>query len=121
MKDLNLNQPQDAEALRREMLPEYADWQMYRTEPNAGTLDFDEYRTLRDMWRMLGGRWYGPNVEHGSMPEHKLLPILQELLAVALKHGGPTPRAMVLGDLYAYRTFGWHQFDWHIVPTEWWL
>ena len=29
-------------------------------------------------------------------------------------------RPMVLGDLYAYRRYGWHQFDWPILPLEWW-
>lgn len=31
----------------------------------------------------------------------------------------PIPRPAVLGDLYAYRVYGWHQFGWPIVPVEW--
>jgi hypothetical protein len=30
------------------------------------------------------------------------------------------PRAMVLGDLYAYQQFCWHQFGWPFIPAEWW-
>lgn len=29
------------------------------------------------------------------------------------------PREMVLGDLYSYRTHGWHQFGWPVLPVEW--
>lgn len=31
------------------------------------------------------------------------------------------PREMVLGDLYAYRQFGWHQFGWPILPPDWYV
>lgn len=34
---------------------------------------------LKDMWREAGGRFYGPNVETGSMPEEQLLPFLRKL------------------------------------------
>lgn len=33
----------------------------------------------------------------------------------------PVPRPMELGDLYAYRVYGWHQFGWPVLPTEWYL
>lgn len=26
---------------------------------------------------------------------------------------------MHVGDLYSYRTHGWHQFGWPILPMEW--
>lgn len=42
-------------------------------------ITFGQYFDLRRMWRNLGGEFYGPNVEHGSMPESKLLPLLQRL------------------------------------------
>lgn len=35
---------------------------------------------LRDLWRNAGGSFHGPNVEHGSMPEEKLLPFLRSLV-----------------------------------------
>lgn len=38
---------------------------------------------LRALWRSRGGKFYGPNVEHGDMPEHLLLPFLRELLELA--------------------------------------
>lgn len=34
---------------------------------------------LRQMWRASGGFFYGPHVEHGAMPEEKLLPFLRSL------------------------------------------
>lgn len=34
-------------------------------------------------------------------------------------NGAPQPRQMKLGDLYAYYNFGWHQFDWPVLPVEW--
>jgi len=42
-------------------------------------IGFAEYLTLRRYWRSLGGEFFGPNVEHGSMPESKLLPHLRVL------------------------------------------
>lgn len=38
---------------------------------------------LRDFWRERGGEFHGPNVETGTMPESKLLPLLSELLSRA--------------------------------------
>lgn len=35
---------------------------------------------LREIWRHAGGRFHGPNVETGTMPEEKLLPFLRKLL-----------------------------------------
>lgn len=35
---------------------------------------------LREFWRDCGGKFYGPNVEHGTMPEAILLPLLREIL-----------------------------------------
>lgn len=35
------------------------------------------------------------------------------------KNCGDKPRQMKLGDLYAYYNFGWHQFDWPVLPVEW--
>lgn len=34
---------------------------------------------LRGMWYGAGGTFHGPNVETGTMPEHKLLPFLRSL------------------------------------------
>lgn len=28
-------------------------------------------------------------------------------------------RRMILADLYSYRTHGWHQYGWPILPMEW--
>lgn len=36
---------------------------------------------LRWLWREMGGSFHGPNVEHGIMPEAKLLPLLRQLLS----------------------------------------
>lgn len=35
---------------------------------------------LREIWRAAGGRFHGPIVETGTMPEAKLLPFLRSLL-----------------------------------------
>ncbi len=35
---------------------------------------------LRKLWRAEGGSFYGPIVEHGDMPEAKLLPFLRRLI-----------------------------------------
>lgn len=35
---------------------------------------------LRRYWRINGGDFHGPNVETGTMPEAKLLPLLRTLL-----------------------------------------
>lgn len=35
---------------------------------------------LRKWWRARGGAFHGPNVEHGTMPEAQLLPLLRSLL-----------------------------------------
>ena len=35
---------------------------------------------LRVIWRMAGGDFHGPNVEHGYMPEAKLLPFLRRYI-----------------------------------------
>lgn len=34
---------------------------------------------VRDCWRAAGGKFHGPNVETGTMPEAKLLPYLRSL------------------------------------------
>lgn len=34
---------------------------------------------LRKFWRAMGGEFHGPNVETGTMPEAKLLPLLRVL------------------------------------------
>ncbi len=44
---------------------------------------------LRQYWRNNGGEFHGPNVETGSMPETKLLPLLRRLLDM----GTPAPEA----------------------------
>lgn len=36
---------------------------------------------IRAHWRAAGGEFHGPNVEHGDMPESKLLPYLRSLLS----------------------------------------
>lgn len=41
---------------------------------------------LRGMWYGAGGMFHGPNVETGTMPEHKLLPFLRSLAS-----GGQAP------------------------------
>lgn len=42
---------------------------------------------LREMWRKEGGRFYGPNVETGAMPESILLPFLRRCLALRSQPG----------------------------------
>jgi hypothetical protein len=34
---------------------------------------------LRALWRNAGGRFHGPNIETGTMPESQLLPLLRKL------------------------------------------
>jgi hypothetical protein len=38
------------------------------------------YHELIGLWRAAGGRFHGPNVETGTMPEAMLLPFLQALV-----------------------------------------
>ncbi len=47
-------------------------------------------------------------------------PIGDDELGMLLAQTPAPPRRMVLGDLYAYKVFGWHQFGWPSMPTEWW-
>lgn len=42
--------------------------------------------TLREFWRRNGGSFHGPNVETGTMPEAKLLPMMRKLIADAWVH-----------------------------------
>jgi hypothetical protein len=42
-------------------------------------ISLPDYLALRAHWVRLGGKFYGPNVEHASMPESELLPLLREL------------------------------------------
>ncbi len=35
---------------------------------------------LRKLWIEAGGDFFGPNIETGSMPESKLLPLLRRLI-----------------------------------------
>lgn len=34
---------------------------------------------LREVWTLAGGRFYGPNIEHGTMEVKSLLPFLRSL------------------------------------------
>jgi len=87
--------------LRRESEPlhltkRYRYYLVDRNRPDhrlaVGTLDqmnrcVQAYRTdneLRAMWRAAGGRFTGPNVETGSMPEEALLKFLRSLGAGGL-------------------------------------
>ncbi len=38
------------------------------------------YHELTAIWRAAGGRFHGPNIETGTMPEAALLPFLQALV-----------------------------------------
>jgi hypothetical protein len=42
-------------------------------------MGYQEYLELRAFWVQLGGHFFGPNVEHGSIPEIKLLPLLRAI------------------------------------------
>lgn len=55
-----------------------------KTGDNMG---YEEYLALRKYWRDVGGEFFGPNVEHGSMPESKLLPLLRRLVRYQLGIG----------------------------------
>lgn len=46
---------------------------------------------LRAMWRKEGGRFHGPNVETGTMPDHLLLPLLRRLINEAKAVSAPGP------------------------------
>lgn len=52
-------------------------WRQYNKD-TGDDITLDHYEALRTLWRVLGGQFYGPNVEHGTMPESKLLPLLKE-------------------------------------------
>lgn len=54
-------------------------------------IGYAEYLELRAFWVSLGGDFYGPNVEHGSIPESKLLPLLRELARVHTSDGAAKP------------------------------
>lgn len=45
----------------------------------AKKVDKTEDDLQRDYWRSKGGDFHGPNVETGTMPEAKLLPLLRTL------------------------------------------
>lgn len=38
------------------------------------------YHELTDLWRKFGGKFHGPNIETGTMPESILMPFLQTLV-----------------------------------------
>lgn len=40
---------------------------------------------IRRIWRDAGGRFHGPNIETGTMPESQLLPFLRSLLSPTAK------------------------------------
>jgi hypothetical protein len=46
---------------------------------------------LRKLWTTAGGRFHGPNVETGTMPEALLLPFLRRLLGGNVVYIAPTP------------------------------
>lgn len=52
---------------------------------------------LRRVWREAGGRFHGPNIETGTMPESKLLPFLRSMLdlAPAREKSEPAPVAQI--------------------------
>lgn len=53
-------------------------WREYKRD--SGTqIEYEEYLALRAWWRSLGGSFHGPNIETATMPEFKLIPILQRL------------------------------------------
>lgn len=43
----------------------------------------------REFWKQQGGDFHGPNIETGTMPEVKLLPLLRKLRKKARVHWGP--------------------------------
>lgn len=52
----------------------------------------------RDFWRTNGGEFHGPNVETGSMPEAKLLPLLRDLRKETVVQWGPPLPGSILGE-----------------------
>ena len=42
---------------------------------------------LRSLWRSAGGSFHGPNVEHGTMPEDKLLSFLRSVIDTSIRAG----------------------------------
>jgi hypothetical protein len=50
-----------------------------------------EYLALRALWRAHGGKFHGPNVETGTMPEAKLMPLLRQLCAAGMLAVVATP------------------------------
>lgn len=47
---------------------------------------------LRSLWHAAGGRFHGPNIETGTMPEASLLPFLRQLAGSAAAQGDPISR-----------------------------
>lgn len=50
-----------------------------RPEPPAEAAEAETDDDLRRLWREAGGRFFGPRVETGAMPEERLLPFLRSL------------------------------------------
>lgn len=47
---------------------------------------------LRELWRINGGRFHGPNIETGTMPEAQLLPLMRALMTPNVDVTGPRLR-----------------------------
>ena len=54
-------------------------WRMRAAELRAQVESYSD-DSLRTLWRNAGGKFHGPNIETGTMPEDKLLPFLRSLL-----------------------------------------
>lgn len=59
-------------------------WQERAEELRAETAGPSD-DALRALWRDAGGKFHGPNVETGTMPEDHLLPFLRGLLLGVIK------------------------------------
>ncbi len=61
----------------------------------------DDY--LRHIWRQAGGSFHGPLVEHGTMPEEKLLPFLRSVCSVRSEYDKAIAERFAQGDYWHNR------------------
>lgn len=55
---------------------------------------------IRALWRSKGGKFHGPHIETGTMPEAQLLPFLRELLTLPEKAMLVQPDVIKAGGQY---------------------
>lgn len=88
-----------------------------RTRPAPGAAgERPSDGTLRKMWRDAGGRFYGPNVETGTMPESELLPFLRALYTAP----APAQRMSEEQERAAFEAWfeEWRRAEWNLLCAD---